>query len=643
MITTEVVHIVLVEDDQRQAEFIAGAFDKNSYKVTCFYDGLEAFRYLSENTDAYDVVLLDYRLPSMNGIEVIQNLKAKGIQAGIIFLTAFRTIDIVLKAMKEGALDFIPKTRNIYQDLPEMVQKVYQIQQDRLKRKQFEKELAESEIKLRTFMDTASDLMYIKNNDGRFTYVNKAMCDTLEYTRDELTGMHIKDVIFQKTEDFAAFQQRFLTRLHRYGEISEEMIWQSKSKKKIYGELKAVAEFDASNKIVNCKGVFRNITERKQAEEILRESEEKFRQLAENIKDVFWLRTKNGRLLYISPAFEEIWGQPCEKLYHNDELFYQGIHPEDRLQVQQVLSDENFTSTGKYNMEFRVIHPDDYIRWIWARSFPVYDNTGKLIKTAGIAKDITERKKAEGILQKNQKRLKELNATKDKFFSIIAHDLKTPFSTLLTLSELIINRIDKYDTEELKNLLKLIHEAASVGYTLLDNLLIWSRSQTGKIQLHLQYFQINEIIFDTISLQQTAAKNKQIKLYFDEDANENKQKVFADKNMIMTVLRNLVSNAIKFTKPGGRVVISKKRITENNQKYLQITVADTGVGIQKEDIQKIFRIDLSHSTPGTANEQGTGLGLLLCKEFVEKNSGKIWVESEVNKGTKFYFTLPCCK
>ncbi len=252
-------------------------------------------------------------------------------------------------------------------------------------------------------------------------------------------------------------------------------------------------------------------------------------------------------------------------------------------------------------------------------------------------------KRSKDIIANQNSELQELNATKDKFFSIVAHDLKNPFNTLIGFSELLIKHYKKMDTEKVKRFHNLMHKASKHGYTLLENLLQWARSQTGRLKWQPGFFGLKTVAQSTIDLLSSNAQNKEVTLTSDIDPKYN---VFADQNMVTTILRNLVSNAIKFTNRGGTVTVIAEDYEpdqDNNNReipYVKITVSDTGIGIPESDINKLFRIDVHHSTQGTEEEQGTGLGLILCKEFVEKHTGKIWVTSKVNEGTDFIFTLP---
>jgi len=257
-----------------------------------------------------------------------------------------------------------------------------------------------------------------------------------------------------------------------------------------------------------------------------------------------------------------------------------------------------------------------------------------------IIKQNTELKELNTNLEKKVEQrtleLKELNATKDKFFSIIAHDLKNPFNTLLGFSELLITNINEYNKGRIEEFINIIFQTSKNAYMLLENLLEWSRSQTGRLDMAPANIEIAELIDDNIDLNYNNTSNKKLELInkVDKDAT-----AFADSNMIHTVIRNLLSNAIKYTEPGGKIEITSK--ISNN--FIEVTVSDTGIGIKEENIKKLFRIDENFSTKGTGDETGTGLGLILCKEFVRKNGGEIWVNSTFGKGSDFTFKLPVKK
>jgi signal transduction histidine kinase len=235
--------------------------------------------------------------------------------------------------------------------------------------------------------------------------------------------------------------------------------------------------------------------------------------------------------------------------------------------------------------------------------------------------------------RRSNRKLQELNATKDKLFSIIGHDLKGPLNSLTSFSYLLLHHIDSISKEEIKMLSIDIDKSLKNLFNLLENLLEWSRSQTESIDFKPEEFDLAVVLKENEDLLKGQAQNKKITV-----VNENRISlpVKVHKHSINTVVRNLLSNAIKFTKEGGSIKLS----TEEKTNQFIISVADNGVGMSPEAIQKLFLLGTKHSTLGTAKEKGTGLGLLLCKEFVEKNGGTIHVESEEGVGSKFYFTVP---
>ena len=229
--------------------------------------------------------------------------------------------------------------------------------------------------------------------------------------------------------------------------------------------------------------------------------------------------------------------------------------------------------------------------------------------------------------------LNELNASKDKFFSIIAHDLKNPFSNIIGLSGILKEELKSGDPEMNKEIVDLINDSAVQTLKLLENLLEWAKSQTGKLLFNPAPINLREVYNEEFSLMYEMASSKHIDLI---NSIPEGLIITADRNMIKTILRNLVSNALKFTHKDGKVEVKATVV----KKQVEISVSDNGIGMTKENIEKLFRIDANFSTNGTADEKGTGLGLFLCKEFVEKHNGKIWVESEAGKGSVFKFILP---
>jgi len=244
-----------------------------------------------------------------------------------------------------------------------------------------------------------------------------------------------------------------------------------------------------------------------------------------------------------------------------------------------------------------------------------------------------ELKDAKEKLNQALKELQQALAAKDKFFSIIGHDLANVFSASLGSVNRLAETGRQLDENKQDELMALVKNSLESGHNLLQNLLYWSRIQTGRMPIQLINVNLKTVVERNIALLESNAKAKNIAIWSSVDT----LLVFADENMLDTVIRNLLSNALKFTPAGGKVEISAKPVEDNR---IELSISDTGVGIKPENFDKLFRIDVSYSTRGTAEEMGTGLGLILCQEFMEKNGGTIGVESEPGKGSRFYLRLP---
>lgn len=247
--------------------------------------------------------------------------------------------------------------------------------------------------------------------------------------------------------------------------------------------------------------------------------------------------------------------------------------------------------------------------------------------------EVISRIKTHLMIRRQQQKLEELNATKDKFFSIIAHDLRNPFNALVTATDFLIDSFEDLEKEVLKSFLIDINNTSNQTLNLLENLLNWARSQSGHLVTSPRLFRLAEVVEQNLLLISEKARKKSIAVNSSIDET---QRVYADKNMVSTIFRNILSNAVKFTQEDGTIRIS----TDNRGSYVIIAISDNGIGISEENQQKLFKIDIKCTTLGADKETGTGLGLILCKEFVQKNGGEIWVESKPECGSTFFFTLP---
>lgn len=370
----------------------------------------------------------------------------------------------------------------------------------------------------------------------------------------------------------------------------------------------------------------------------LKESERKYKLLAENVKDVIFTLDLDLRYTYISPSVKELRGyEPWEVI---GEPIYKAVSSKSFEFIHKLLLEkmEGYkTGVGvpmeEYVLELELPRRNGTMVWTEVKASFILDHQKRPIGLLGVTRDITERKMSqEQILKKNME-LNEANAQKDKLFSIIAHDLKNPFGHILNFSGLLLDHYDHYSESRRKQFIELINKSSQQIYLLLENLLDWSRSQSGKMDFFAQNIDLEKIVMEVVNLLNYTATSKNINLYMSVPPG---MILYVDEFMLKTVLRNLIGNAIKFTPDNGTVQIAAKN--SNNETI--ISVIDNGVGMDIELAGSLFTLDLSLTQPGTRGEKGTGLGLLLCKEFVERHGGKIWVNSTPGTGSVFSFSIP---
>ncbi len=360
------------------------------------------------------------------------------------------------------------------------------------------------------------------------------------------------------------------------------------------------------------------------------ESEEKYRTMVQYSSDPIFSFNPNETYRFVNEIFAKNLGKKPEDIIgKTPHSIFSYEEAEKRLEhVRKV-----FRSSEKSEIDVKVDLPDGKIIYFVTLIDPIKDEHGKICWVSCISKNITERKEAEITIKLQNDKLGKLIDDKNRFMSILAHDLRGPFNSILGFLDLLLINIRKYDTDKIEKHINIVYNSAQNTYDLLEDLLIWAGAQSGKLPFEPQKNKLSAICNNAIENLKLNANNKNIAINYlggDEIF------IFADTNMINTILRNLISNAIKFTKHSGLIEIH----AEKNSTSATITVIDSGVGIEADSLTNIFDSSKRNTTLGTSNEKGTGLGLLLCKEFIEKHGGNIWVKSELGRGSEFKFTIP---
>ncbi len=501
-------------------------------------------------------------------------------------------------------------------------------------RKHAEQRLQKSKANLKAMFDS-SYLIYnlVDKNYKILTYNKNSEHFFKKYLEKEIiAGEPILSYLPKKQSNIL---KNYIKRSFRGERLKKEFSYRYKDNERWF-ELYSLPAYGNNNQIVGVAISILDITERKLSQVRIQQSQAKLKAIFENAIQSFILLDKNMRINAFNSSAQSV----CKKIYEKDLKL--GIKFDECIQENHIFRRFFYKALkgNKIQREVQVEAQNGTKHWYEIHFAPIYELdkqiTGVIFSTIGIDR----RKRAEAEIKQSAQQLKELNATKDKLFTIIAHDLKSPFNTLLGFSELLVNEYNTMPANEVEKFHLYIYQSANQAFNLLTNLLEWAKTQTGRIKLHPVEFDLTSVIEENIRLFELRAKEKGITLKTDV---KNNLQVFADQNMITLVLRNLLSNAIKFTNTEGKISLTankKHSKDETNIHFIEVSVKDTGTGMKAADISKLFRVDVEHTTKGTHNEIGTGLGLILCKEFITKNKGEIFVESEYGKGSNFRFTIP---
>ncbi len=581
-----------------------------------------------------------------------------------LFADAFRSAPIHLMELEIKRKDSSPV---IIEASTELVRKdgkvegMLVIARDLTERKRMEQALKESEEKFRTFMETASDLMHIADKDGNLTYVNESMARSFGYSKQEMVGKHITQLLSKEAleKDFKPNWDKFITN----GEIALDTTFATKDGKDIYGEIKVVAIYDSDGKYAGSRAVFRDLTERKREEEALRHAERDWRNSFNSLEDVMIIIDKdynienindNG-LILLGMSKEEVIGRKCYQVVGDRET------PSEDCPALLAARTKRVESVDRYEERFG--------KYFSIKTSPVFDEKGEIVKFIDLRRDITERKLMERELQEKNEQLdaqneelrsqseelrsqseelmaqqqeliektrevEKANQLKSDFLANMSHELRTPLNVIIGFSQLMIDEVPGKINEEQRQCLNDILNSSKHLLNLINDVLDLSKIESGKVELKLENVALTEIIESvTRTMMPILTPRKQS---LDIEIEEGLPPVYADEGKLGQVLLNLVDNATKFTPDGGNLKIEAARDSD----WCQVSVIDNGIGIKKDDQGRIFEPFSQLDNPLTVEKAGTGLGLALVKQIVERYGGRIWVESEYGKGSRFTFTMP---
>jgi len=617
-------NILIVEDEVIVAKNIEKKLTTLGYNVVGnAATGNEAVNLA--HTQKPDLVLMDIKLKGeMDGIETADILN-KSLRLPLIYLTSYPDNETFQRAKATEPFGYLIKpfdTKELQRTIEIALYK-HKLNNDLLETKQRYVRAVEAG-------NTAVWEIWI--DDFRFI-TDKSTANLSGYSYKDL-GNNIEEWINIVHNDDKEQSLKILDEI-RTGKISdlhfECRIIRKDGKERWISNQGTVLQPDGNfpKRII---GTSTDITERKLSEIALGESEERFRTIFENSGIGMAILSPKVKFIKVNKSFADMFGYTSEELLNMSMVDV--THPADRKRSLKIV--QNYFQNGlklSMQVEKKYIKKNGDSFWGLVTITPMSYSSENVSYTVAQLFDITKRKTAEMKLAKYAEELKELNSSKDKFFSIISHDLRSPFNALLGTAEYTIQYADDMTKDEIKESVTNIYRSTKKVYNFLDNLLEWTQLQTGRLQVERSNIKLRELADEVVSLYGEAGSNKGITLVNNIPDNIN---VFADHYMIETVLRNLVSNGIKFSFRGGKVIIQASKKYD----YAEVTVLDSGMGISPENQSKLFKIDDQYKSEGTENEKGTGLGLILCKELIEKNSGSITIKSEEGKGSSFIFTIP---
>lgn len=562
-------YILIVEDSPSQAALLQYILEKGDYRSIIAQDGEAALALISENKPS--LVVSDIVMPKMDGYDLCKEIKSNDATKDIpvILITSLSDAKEVIHGLSSGANSFITKPFNELSFLTNV-----------------KKILSEENGQVQNTSPFSVEIQF----EGKKRFINSDQQSVINLLLNIYDGAVQQNAELVKTRDELRLLNERLESLVE--ERTQDLLAETKISQQIAEQLK--------------------------------ESELIFNQFMEHSPVYVFFKDAETRSLKLSKNYEQMLGLPIKDLL--------GKTMADRFPsdyAKKITADDlKILRDGKPSMHEEKLNG----RYYNTIRFPIYvENVPTYL--AGFTIDITDHKLAEEEIKRKNVQLQIVNAEKDKFYSIIAHDLKSPFNSILGYLDILAKKIRTYDIEKSETMLGIINASAHNTFSLLEDLLMWAQSQSGKISFEPKELKFSDISMEVVeNLKQTAdKKNITINSSYGRGI-----VAFADADMLKIVLRNLISNAIKFTHKGGRIDIGATQ----KDSSLTISVTDNGVGIAPEILANLFSFSQTNTTKGTDNEKGTGLGLSLCKEFVEKHGGKIWAESEVNRGSSFYFTLP---
>lgn len=673
---SKTIHILIIEDNQTDFVQFNTALDKSILDCKVIWKQTLADGIQEINKGHTDTILLDLSLTDSSGIETLSRIIELEANCAIIVLTDDINEQLGVEAMKIGAQDYLIKTNLDPASLPRIIRYAYErketekllqnhqlilekevekqtrelldsnrkLREEIETRNKIEKSLAESEENFRLISISAKDAIVKMDCNGKVAFWNPAAESIFGYSAEEIIGKDAHELLAppDQKEEARHGVEKFLK--NGQGKLlgnTIEMDFRRKDGTILPMEI-SLSSLKTSTGKYQAVGIIRDISERRKTENQIRETNLFLQTLINTIPVPIFYKNIQGIYLGGNHAFfsflgkkpEDVIGKPVHRVVAEKKFAGTFVDMDKKL----------FKSGTKQVYEAKAMNSHGEVRDVIFHKAAYKNSDGETAGLVGIFIDVTEtrvvtreltelKEHLEEKVSERTEQLEQANATKDKFFSIIAHDLKSPFNIIQGFLTLINDEFDEFNSQELKEFIGKTLEASTNTFSLLENLLEWSRSQRGTIEYKPVRMNLCDACNEVIYQINETAKNKKIRIINNIDHYHD---AFADANMTRTIFRNLITNALKFSHPLNNIQIN----SEISGNMLVVCVQDNGIGMTKDYLEKLFIINEKTQREGTCKEKGTGLGLILCKEFVEKNNGELWVKSRENEGSSFYFSLP---
>ncbi len=616
------IQVLVVEDNPNDAELVLRELRRAGFDPAGRRVDTEA-EYLASLRPELDLILSDFEMPQFNGLRALELLTQSGLDIPFIIVSGTIGEETAVAAMKRGATDYLLKDR-----LARLGPAVsHALEQSRLRR---ESRQAVAALRLfRTLVDRSNDAFVVLDPEsGRILDVNEKVCQDLGYTRQEMLALKVFDISPTVTAATWAPVAR-LIRERGFRVLESEHIRKDGTIFPIEVNSKWV-QLDRDYIIA----IVRDITERKEAEVTLRDSEERFRQLAENINEVFWITNPaKGEILYISPAFEDIWGRSCQSLYDSNTKWSEAIHPDDRARVLKDIADRQ--ERGEYNVVYRILRPDGEVRWIHDRAFPIRNEAGQVYRIVGTAEDISLQHK----LEEQYRRAQKMEAI-GTLAGGIAHDFNNILAAMTGYTELAKMKLG--DNPLVQGYMESVMQAGHRATALVRQILTFSRQQE---QQERRSTHIGEVMDEALKLLRSSIPTT---IEFVVTKEPGVAPILADSTQIHQIMMNLGTNAWHAMRDRpGRLEVKlenfevDKLLAELHPRlrpgpYVRLSVGDTGCGMDAATLERIFEPFFTTKPSG----EGTGLGLAVVHGIMESHDGVVTVYSHPGKGTIFHLYFP---